>query len=114
MTSPAALPLFSSFSPAPFLNPPPLPPRPSHLHSSASVSQMGILTCTHLIEAGQTPSFLPLPSVSLLSQGQNAKSTLSVLYNPSRQDVVATHIRAVRTENPGHIILSAGKLRSFH
>lgn len=49
-------------------------PRPSHLHSSASVSQMGILTCTHLIEAGQTASFLPLPSVSLLSQGQNAKS----------------------------------------
>lgn len=79
MTSPAALLLFFSSSPpySPLL-PKPTPPLPLHLHSSASVPQMGILTGTHLIEAGQTPYFAFSLLLSSILNCQ-VKATLSLL-----------------------------------
>lgn len=68
MTSPAA-------PPCP-LSPPlfPLLPPSLHLRSSASVSQMGILTWTRVIEGRQTRSFSPSP-LSLFGPGhKTAKS----------------------------------------
>lgn len=75
MTSPAALPLFSS----PSLYPSP----PSHPLSSSLLSistrlhlclRWGkTLTRARLIEAGWTPSFSPRSTVSLWSQAQNCK-----------------------------------------